>query len=136
MPQESSPASQSLSYVILIVEDDPTLSRLYAEKFIHEGFNVLVANDGVLGLKLATEKNPDAILLDIMLPKQSGFALLEGVMKHPRGQHIPVIALTNLANKPDQNRAVKMGVKEYLAKAMHTPEDVVGKVKQYLPQQT
>lgn len=132
MPAPEGKISPARSYVVLIVEDDPMLGRLYSEKFRHEGFNVLTAGNGEEGLKLATEKNPDAILLDIMLPKADGFSLLEGISAHPRAQHIPIIALTNLANKPDQNKAIKMGVKEYLAKAMNTPEDVVEKVKQYL----
>lgn len=118
--------------VILIVEDDPLLANLYSQKFMFEGFNVLVSHDGETGMQLATEKNPDFILLDIMLPNQSGFDVLENLKSHPRGKHIPVIALTNLTKKDDADKALKLGAKEYLAKAMQTPEDIVDKVKQYI----
>ena len=124
---------RSRSFVVLIVEDDPMLSKLYAEKFRFDGLNAIVANDGKTGLELATEKNPDTILLDMMLPGFSGFALLEELQKHPRGKYIPVVALTNLTDKRDANRAYKLGAKEYLAKAMHTPESVVEVVKGTLP---
>ncbi len=121
------------SFVVLIIEDDVMLSKLYSDKFRFDGLNALVANDGRTGLELATEKNPDAILLDMMLPGFSGFRILEELQKHPRGKYIPVICLTNLTDTNDANRAYKFGVKEYLAKAMHTPESVVQIVKDHLP---
>lgn len=117
---------------ILIVEDDLSLSKMYSMKFRSEGFNVLVANDGAKGLAMAASENPALILLDMMLPKYSGIEFLEQLGQHSQPIKIPIIALSNLTEKQEADRALQLGVKEYLAKAMNTPEDVVNKVKQYL----
>ena len=118
--------------LILIVEDDPVLSRMYGEKFNFEGFDVVIAKDGEEGLEIALGKEIDLILLDIMLPKISGVDLLEKMRKDSKGKNIPVIALTNLADDKERGRALKLGVKEYLVKAMQTPDQVVEKVKKYV----
>jgi len=117
---------------ILIVEDDPALSKLYALKFKNEGFRVSVAVDGATGLQLTAQERPDLILLDMMLPKYSGIEFLEQMQQHLKDVNIPVLALSNLTEKQEADRALKLGVKEYLAKAMNTPEQVVEKVKKYL----
>jgi len=118
---------------ILIVEDDPILLKMYSEKFMFEGFKVLNAKDGLEAIEtaLGTEKI-DIILLDIMLPKMSGTDFLEKLCQDTKGKNIPVIALTNLAEDKEKQRAIKLGVKEYLVKAMQTPEQVVEKIKKYL----
>lgn len=118
--------------IVLIIEDDPVLSRMYSEKFKHEGFQVLQAYDGESGLKMALEEKINIVLLDIMLPKLSGTDLLEKMRIDPRGKDIPVVALTNLAEQNEKDRALKYGVKEYLVKAMQTPEQVIQKIKQHL----
>lgn len=117
---------------ILIVEDDPSLAKMYSIKFQHEGFRVLVAQDGARGLALAAEQKPSIILLDMMLPKYSGIEFLEQLGQHMKTIPMPILALSNLTEKQEVDRAMQLGVKEYLAKAMNTPEDVVNKVKQYL----
>jgi two-component system alkaline phosphatase synthesis response regulator PhoP len=119
--------------VILIVEDDPILLKMYSEKFTFEGFSVLNARDGEEALKVAVESSPDIILLDIMLPKMSGTDFLEKYRGVDSGKNTPVLALTNLAEEEEKQKALKLGVKEYLVKAMQTPEQVVEKIKKYLP---
>jgi len=120
------------SHTILLVEDDPVLSRMYSEKFKNEGFNVIHAADGQTALKFAQEKDYDIILLDVMLPKLSGIDMLERLRTTPKGKNIPVVTLTNLAEKEEQERAIRLGVKEYLIKAMHTPEKVIAVLKKYI----
>jgi len=117
---------------ILLVEDDPVLCKMYTEKFKFEGFEVLVARDGEEGLNIAMSNNIDLILLDIMLPRMSGLDLLEKLRAQPKGKNMLVVALTNLAEAEEKERAIKLGVKEYLIKAMQTPEAVVEKIKKYL----
>ena len=117
------------SKVILIVEDDPVLLKMYSEKFTFEGFKVLNAKDGEEALKIATSEELDAILLDIMLPRMSGTDFLEKFRGNAKGNDIPVVALTNLTEEGEKQRALKLGVKAYLVKAMQTPEDVVEKIK-------
>ncbi len=114
---------------ILIVEDDPVLLHMYTEKFTFEGFNVLTAKDGDEALKTALSQNVDIILLDIMLPRVSGTDFLEKFRQEPKGKVTPVIALTNLAEEEEKQRAIKLGVEVYLVKAMQTPEQVVETVK-------
>jgi DNA-binding response OmpR family regulator len=117
---------------ILIVEDDPVLLKMYSEKFIFEGFKVLNAKDGEEALKIAAGESLDAILLDIMLPKMSGTDFLEKFRQSGKGRNVPVVALTNLTEEAEKQRAMKLGVKAYLVKAMQTPEEVVERVKSCL----
>jgi DNA-binding response OmpR family regulator len=121
-----------MSSTILIIEDDPALLKMYAEKFKLEGFNVIEAKDGEEGIKQVSERKPDLILLDMMLPKFSGQDLLAHFQQNIKENSIAVIALTNLAQKEEAKKALELGAKEYLVKAMYTPEEVVKKVKQYL----
>jgi CheY-like chemotaxis protein len=131
--QQVQPTTQTEAKTILIVEDDPVLLKMYTEKFNFEGFRVLNAKDGEEALKVSTSgEKIDIILLDIMLPRMSGTDFLENLRKHKGGEDIPVVALTNLAEEEEKQRALKLGVKEYLVKAMQTPEQVVEKIKTYL----
>lgn len=117
---------------VLIVEDDRILAKMYSEKFSMEGFEVQTAADGEEGLKIAQQEIPDAILLDIMLPKYDGHEFLKKLVKDEATGKIPVIALTNLTERKEAGKALQFGAKEYLAKAMHTPDEIVKKVKKYL----
>ncbi len=117
---------------ILIVEDDPVLSKMYSEKFKFEGFNVHTALNGQDGLNMALVEKIDMILLDLMLPRLSGAELLTKLRQDAKGKNIKVIALTNLAEAEEKNKIMSLGALEYLIKAMQTPEEVVNKVKAHL----
>jgi DNA-binding response OmpR family regulator len=119
---------------VLLIEDDPFLVKMYKEKFEVEGFNTLIAEDGLEGLRLATTQNIDIIILDILIPKLSGIDLLTRLRKDPKGVSIPVLVLTNLTQKEDEVKTASMGVKEYLVKSDYTPSQVVEKVRMYLGQ--
>src|SRR3989344_2918473 len=114
---------------VLIVEDDPVLLKMYTEKFTFDGFNVLNAKDGEEALETATSQKVDVILLDIMLPIMSGTDFLEKFRQKEKGKNVPVVALTNLTEEAEKEKAMKLGVKAYLVKAMQTPEEVVAEVK-------
>lgn len=132
-PNQAQPQEQKEISSILIVEDDPVLLKMYTEKFTFEGFRVVVARDGEEALRIAlSSEKIDIVLLDIMLPKMSGTDFLENLRKEQKGKDIPVIALTNLAEEDERQKAINLGVKEYLVKAMQTPEQVVEKIKKYL----
>jgi DNA-binding response OmpR family regulator len=126
----ASPQQKGEQKVILIVEDDPVLLRMYTEKLTYEGFRIVTARDGEEALKVTQKEKVDLILLDIMLPRMSGTDFLERLIKEG-GKNIPVVALTNLTEQEERKRAGKLGVKEYLVKAMQTPEEVVEKIKSY-----
>ncbi len=117
---------------ILIVEDDPVLSKMYSEKFKFEGFNVRTALNGEDGLEMALIEKVDIILLDLMLPRLSGSELLAKLRQNEKGKNIKVIALTNLAEAEEKNKVLSLGALDYLIKAMQTPEEVVTKVKTHL----
>lgn len=123
------PSLQDLP-VILVVEDDPILLKMYTEKFTNEGFKVLTAQDGESGLEVALKNKIDIILLDIMLPRISGTDLLKRLRESEKGKNILVVVLTNLTDPSEKERAINLGVKDYLVKAMQNPAQVVNRVKE------
>lgn len=114
---------------ILIVEDDVFLADLYKTKFALEGFKVNVAYDGEKGLEMAIKILPDIILLDLVLPKLSGFEILKAIKSNSKAKGIPVILLTNLSQKSDVEKGLKLGADDYLIKAHFMPSEVVEKIK-------
>lgn len=113
---------------ILIVEDDIFLADLYKTKFELEGFEVYVAYDGEKGLELVRKKKPSVVLLDLILPKLSGFVVLENIKKDKNLKDIPVILLTNLSQKSDVEKGLSLGAADYLIKAHFMPSEVVAKI--------
>lgn len=132
IPVQNQVPQKDNQLVVLIVEDDPVLLKMYTEKFGFEGFKVLNAKDGEEALKVSLTEKIDIILLDIMLPRMSGTDYLEKFRQNPKGKDVPVVALTNLAEEAERQRALRLGVKEYLVKAMQTPDQVVEKIKKYI----
>ena len=124
--------NSSKKEIILIVEDDIFLSDLYKTKMELEGFKVLAAYDGEKGLELAQKNIPNIILLDLILPKLSGFGVLEKLKANKATQGIPVIILTNLSQKGDVEKGLKIGANDYLIKAHFMPSEVVEKIKRLM----
>ncbi len=117
---------------VLIVEDDPFLSEMYATKLTQEKFEVETALDGKDAVRKAKEIKPDLILLDIVLPKMDGFEVLQKIKKDPETQKIKVIALTNLGQKEEVEKGLKLGADDYIVKAHFTPSEVIAKVRAVL----
>lgn len=117
---------------VLIVEDDIFLSGIYQKKFEMEGYKVSTADNGEKGLTDAKKKKPAVILLDILLPKLDGFAVLEKLKSDPATKDIPVILLTNLGQKDDVEKGLEAGAVDYLIKAHFKPSEIVEKVKKVL----
>lgn len=119
---------------ILIIEDDPLMVRMYERVFRLNKYDVEMAFDGkdALDKIKSSETNPDIVLLDIMMPKMSGFDVLKNIKDDPKTKDIPVIILSNLAGKEDAEKGLKMGAVSYLVKSEHEPKDVVTIVKEYL----
>lgn len=117
---------------ILIVEDDTFLSNIYKTKFEMEGFDVIMADNGEVGLAMAKSKKPDIVLLDILLPKMDGFMVLKELKADKEAQNIPVILLTNLGQKDDVNKGLELGAVDYLIKAHFKPSETVEKVRKAL----
>jgi len=117
---------------ILLVEDDEFLAELYATKLKLEGYDVILATDGERGYKLANEKNPDLILLDIILPKMDGFEILKKLKTQNKTKSLPIILLTNLSQKDEVKRGLDLGADDYLIKAHFMPSEVILKIKKIL----
>lgn len=117
---------------ILIVEDDLFLLGMYATKFELESLNVVTAEDGEKGLRLAIEEKPDIILLDIVLPGIDGFDVLKSLKSNDKTKDIPVILLTNLSQKSEVEKGLKLGANDYLIKAHFMPSEVVDKIKKVI----
>ncbi|MEX0650374.1 MAG: response regulator [Candidatus Andersenbacteria bacterium] len=118
---------------IVLVEDDSFISGMYQTKLVSLGYNVELKEDGDSAWqRLQQDPLPDLVLLDIVLPKKDGFEILEALRKDKRIEHLPVILLTNLGQKPDVERGIKLGADDYIIKAHYTPSEVVEKIKKIL----
>ena len=117
---------------ILLVEDDTALASVYRSRLELEGFDVCEANNGEDALSLAVSEHPDLILLDVMMPKISGFDVLDLLRNTPETTNIRVIMLTALSQPKDKERAEQLGVDDYLVKSQVVTGDVVERVRYHL----
>ncbi len=117
---------------ILIIEDDRFLRELITQKLLKEGYDVSESIDGEKGIKAVTEEKPDLILLDLILPGIDGFEVLSKIEENPDLAKIPVIILSNLGQKDDIERGLKLGAIDYLIKAHFTPGEVIEKIRAIL----
>lgn len=114
---------------ILIVEDDKFLRELISQKLLKEGYKVSEAVDGEEGIKKVKEEKPDLVLLDLILPGIDGFEVLSKMKEDTALAQIPVIILSNLGQKDDVERGLKLGAVDYLIKAHFTPGEIIDKIK-------
>ena len=114
---------------ILIVEDDPSIQRGLELNLQVEGYSVFTAGDGETGLQKAIEHKPDAILLDVMLPKLSGFDLCRQLRK--QGMTMPIIMLTAKTQEIDKIMGLELGADEYVTTPFSIAE-VVARVNAHL----
>jgi len=119
-------------YKILIIEDESALQKTLGDFLGEKGYEITSALDGELGLALAKEKNPDLILLDLILPKINGFDVLKQLKEDEKTKSIPVIVLTNLEEMSDIDKVIGLGATTYLVKTEYKLEDVLSKIKQTL----
>ncbi len=116
---------------ILVIEDDTFLGDLLLQKLKLEGYDATLVRDGAEGLKEIYAGKPSLILLDLVLPSMNGYEILEAKQKDPAIQDIPVIIVSNSGQPVEINRALALGVKDYLVKADLDPADVLVKVKKH-----
>lgn len=117
---------------ILLVEDDVALSGVYKSRLQMEGFEVREVNNGEMALTAALEFKPDMVLLDAMMPKISGFDVLDILRNTPETANTRIIMLTALSQPKDKERAESLGVDDYLVKSQVVIGDVVERVKHHL----
>jgi DNA-binding response OmpR family regulator len=116
---------------ILVVDDEKELSDLVSRHMVMAGFEVLIANNGEMALDLSREKNPDLIILDIMLPKIDGWQVCEQLRQDPTTKDIPVIILTARSRIEDKLKGFEAGADDYVTKPF-SPRELVARVKRVL----
>src|SRR3989344_752853 len=117
---------------ILIVDDDDFLLDMYAMKFREAGFLVDIAKNGEEALSKAKEVQPDIVLLDVVMPKMDGFEVLRTLKQNAIISNALIFILSNLGQKEDIERGLKLGARDYIVKAQFTPSEVVAKIKSFL----
>lgn len=117
---------------ILLVEDDTALAAVYRSRLDLEGFEIREVNNGEEALSAAVDFKPDLVLLDAMMPKISGFDVLDILRNTPETANVRIIMLTALSQPKDKERAESLGVDDYLVKSQVVISDVVERVKHHL----
>jgi DNA-binding response OmpR family regulator len=101
---------------ILIIEDDPSFLRAVSHIVEKEGYEVITATNGMTGLRMAKEENPDLLILDVMLPGIDGFEIASRLRGEPPTDELPIIMLSAKGQDADKTTGLNVGVNEYLTK--------------------
>lgn len=117
---------------ILLVEDDDALASVYQVRLQAEGFDVRRVENGEDALAAAISYKPDLVLLDVMMPKVSGFDVLDILRNTPDTANLKIVILTALSQESDKKRAYDLGVDDYLVKSQVVITDVIDRIKQHL----
>lgn len=117
---------------ILLVEDEKDLRDILSLKLSIEGFNILEAENGRVGLEVALTKHPDVILLDIIMPILNGTLMLEELQKDTWGKNVPVIFLSNLSESENIVKNLEKNVRGYFIKSDWEPDDLITLIKKSL----
>ncbi len=119
---------------ILLVEDDPFLSSLLKNRLQKEGLETILARDGEEALKFLKTEKVNLVLLDIILPKKSGFEVMEEIRLDPylQGQAVPIIVISNLGQEEDIVKCRNLGAIEYFIKAKTSIDDLVRRIRSFL----
>ncbi len=117
---------------IMLVEDDKSLREIYGIRLIAEGYDIKSAGDGEEALAMAIKERPDLIISDVMMPKISGFDMLDILRATPETKDIKVIMMTALSSEDQRTRGESLGADRYLVKSQVGIEDVVRTVHDVL----
>lgn len=114
---------------ILVIDDDRFLAQIYILTLRKVGYEVLLMENGQDGIDAAKKEKPDAIILDILMPGMDGFQVLRELKKSEKTKGIPVIMLTSLSQKEDEEMGIRGGAEAYLTKSTTLPDDVAKQLK-------
>lgn len=117
---------------IMVVEDDAALREIYGIRIVAEGYDVVSAGDGEEALAVAVREKPDLILADVMMPKISGFDMLDILRNTPETANIHVIMMTALSGEDQRARGEQLGCDRYLVKSQVGIEDVINAIHEVL----
>lgn len=112
---------------IFLAEDDPLMRRMYGRAFKAAGYALQEAADGEAAITMleGMDPMPDVILLDIMMPKKSGFDVLRAVKEHKKLKKVPVILLSNLSGADDAKKGIELGAELFMVKSEYSPKQVI-----------
>jgi DNA-binding response OmpR family regulator len=116
---------------VLVVDDDPVILKLLEVNFEMEGFQVVRAADGAEGLERAREVRPDIVVLDVMMPRMTGYEMAKALREDVGTAHIPIIFVTARAQSSDVERGLELGVDDYVTKPFD-PLDLIARVNTLL----
>jgi len=108
--------------LVMIVDDSLTVRKITSRLLTREGFGVITARDGVEALQILEEKTPDAILLDIEMPRMDGFEFTKTIKREPKHSRIPIIMITSRTAEKHRSLAKELGVDLYLGKPFQEAE--------------
>ena len=131
-PDKKSQESAERPKRILFVEDDDALAGVYLVRLQAEGFEVRRVSNGEEALAAAMSYRPDLVLLDVMMPKVSGFDVLDILRNTRETANLKIIMLTALSQESDRKRAEALGVDDYLVKSQVVITDVIQRIKHHL----
>ena len=117
---------------VMVVEDDASLREIYGIRITAEGYDVVSAGDGEEALAMAVREKPDLILSDVMMPKISGFDMLDILRTTPETASIKVIMMTALSAEDQRQRGERLGADRYLVKSQVGIEDVINAIHEVL----
>ncbi len=117
---------------LLLVEDDDALANVYVGRLQAEGFDIRRVKNGEDALATTLSYHPDLVILDVMMPKVSGFDVLDILRNTPETANLKIIMLTALSQPSDQERAKALGVDDYLVKSQVVIADVVEAIRRRL----
>ncbi len=117
---------------LLLADDDEETRRIYAEFLRDGGFRVIEASNGLEALELINKEAPDIILTGIIMPKMDGFTLVENLRKNMATARIPVVFLSHLGRKEDEERANELKVNDFIVRDTTTPREVLARLKSQL----
>jgi len=118
--------------VILVAEDDIYYANIYKVKLTKEGFDVVIAANGDWAIKLARQKKPDLVLLDLIMPVKDGFEFLKEIKKDPILAKTKIVVLSNLGQEEDIKKAREYGIDGYFIKTNVSIQELVSKIKMFV----
>lgn len=130
--QQAKGAGKQTTQVILVAEDDKFYANIYKVKLTKEGYEVMLAENGEQALKLAREKKPDLILLDLIMPVKDGFETLKELKADSSLRDVKVVVSSVLGQEEDIKKAKDLGADGYLVKTDVSIQEMVDKMKEYL----
>ena len=114
---------------VLIAEDDLMISEIYQKKFTEKGFEVLTAFSGDVVLEILKKQKVDILLLDLIIPKMDGFAVIQSLRDGKYDPELKIIVSSNLSQKDERDKVMALGANGFITKSQYTPSEMVEEIK-------